>query len=694
MFIVIVVVDMFSEFCYSNNADTFLLSYYLMKKKHKLPVLLFAFANDKQTPTGFLDQIAVERKAIKKALEQIKTDGLCEIEIISDARLEEIIDVFHRYKDRVVLFHFAGHADEYELILETSYREKDQISKDGFTGFLMGQSSLQFIFLNGCATQAHTEQLAKKIPHVIATQRAVSDHTAKVMAEQFYKSLGIGRTVKQSFEDSLNFLKSRDLKLPISERGLGKKRQKQAAHEIYWTLQSEKNKDWSIPIAAANPLYLLPLEPKSFLPIPFPNEKPYTKDLATVFWGRDYEIRAFYDQITATHAARICLLYGVSGVGKTSFLQAGIFPRLSRKFELTEKIPIQQEAITSARKFIVLDGVTLPNVNLLQQIEQIIKSHPKVYVILSFRLVYFDTWKTRLNNRVDWSSFYLTPITQRGIQRLFKNLGQQLQVDKKIPEQFERLFLTDIHSSLTPLFQHLLFFFWQKAKAKNYNAPYMTWATYQDWQHEGGWKAFILARLTKVNTIALDTGLLLQLLKDCRPSSLATAHGIDLQVLEKKYTLSKEDFTKHISALQEQRLLSTSAVHQAQTTTHIRLSHTLLALPLADLLNESKRPIQEIQRWFYHHLQLPTAKNTLPKQAIDLVEKHFEQMPALSNKEVTLLKKSKKEYRAKQWKKRGLIVVQITVIFGILLLGHRMNNPYLLLYIILLLVLFPWYSVD
>lgn len=676
--------------------DTFLFhySYHLMKKDYKLPVLLFAFANDKQTPSGFLDQIVAEREAIEKALEQIKTDGLCELKIIPDARLELIIEAFHRYQDRVVLFHFAGHANEYELILETAYREKNKISKDGFTGFLIGQQTLQFVFLNGCATDAHTEQLAKKIPHVITTQRAVDDHTAKVMAELFYKPLGLGKTVKQSFVESLNLLKSQGMQLPISERGLGRKRQKQISNQLYWTLQSKEDKDWSIPIAAANPLYLLPLVPKPFPPTPFPNEKPYTKDLANIFWGRDYEIRAFYDQITATHAARICLVYGASGVGKTSFLQAGVLPRLARKFEVAEKFPIQQETIEAERKFIFLDGVTTPHADLLQQIEQTIKSYPKVYIILSFRLMYFDDWKTKLKNRTDVDIFYLSPITQRGIRRLFKKLEEHIQIDKKIPEQFERLLLPDVHSPLTPLFQRLLFFFWKKAKAKNYDAPYLTWDAYEDWKKGGSWNRFILDRLTKVDQAALDSGLLLQLLKDCRSTSLATAHGIDCHVLKNKYTLSEADFAKYITALQEQRLLATSAIHQAKASTHIRLSHTLLALPLTDLLNESKRSIQEIQRWLHHHLQLPDDKNRLPKKVMDLIEQHLDEMPVLSNQAAALLNKSKQEHRAKQRRKYGLMMAQFVAIFGILLFGHAFNNPYLLLYIILLMVLFPWYSND
>ncbi len=66
-------------------------------------------------------------------------------------------------------------------------------------------------------------------------------------------------------------------------------------------------------------------------PLPLP-EEPYKALVAyeardrALFFGRDREI----EELTALiHAQRLALLYGASGVGKTSLLQAGVIPRLT-----------------------------------------------------------------------------------------------------------------------------------------------------------------------------------------------------------------------------------------------------------------------------------------------------------------------------------------------------------------------------
>jgi Cdc6-like AAA superfamily ATPase len=75
---------------------------------------------------------------------------------------------------------------------------------------------------------------------------------------------------------------------------------------------------------------LLPPEPQPPTPIP---ERPYklldsyqARDEA-IFYGRAQDTRRFTSLI---HAHRLALLYGASGTGKTSLLQAGVLPQLER----------------------------------------------------------------------------------------------------------------------------------------------------------------------------------------------------------------------------------------------------------------------------------------------------------------------------------------------------------------------------
>jgi len=61
---------------------------------------------------------------------------------------------------------------------------------------------------------------------------------------------------------------------------------------------------------------------------PWPALLAFHEDDQSYFGGRDDEIDALYRRIAA---GRITLLFGLSGLGKTSLLRAGLFPRLRRE---------------------------------------------------------------------------------------------------------------------------------------------------------------------------------------------------------------------------------------------------------------------------------------------------------------------------------------------------------------------------
>src|SRR5215831_16127077 len=64
----------------------------------------------------------------------------------------------------------------------------------------------------------------------------------------------------------------------------------------------------------------------------YPGVRPFADNAADqrVFFGRDREVHELFHQIRTTN---LLVLFGKSGLGKTSLLQAGLFPRL-RKFDL------------------------------------------------------------------------------------------------------------------------------------------------------------------------------------------------------------------------------------------------------------------------------------------------------------------------------------------------------------------------
>jgi hypothetical protein len=134
------------------------------------PVIFLAFANDRVDRAGYLRNLATEQREIRKALEKAKQAGLCEVIERSNATSDDILDIFQDkvYKDRIAVFHYAGHADCYKLLLESVTGARSFAFKEGLVSFFARQNGLKLIFLNACSTEQHAVELKQAgIPAVI-----------------------------------------------------------------------------------------------------------------------------------------------------------------------------------------------------------------------------------------------------------------------------------------------------------------------------------------------------------------------------------------------------------------------------------------------------------------------------------------------------------------------------------------------
>src|SRR5438105_1651922 len=69
-------------------------------------------------------------------------------------------------------------------------------------------------------------------------------------------------------------------------------------------------------------------EPEGHIDTPFVGLRPFTAGEADFFFGRETEIRVL---VANLRAVRLTLLYGPSGVGKSSILVAGVAEELRRR---------------------------------------------------------------------------------------------------------------------------------------------------------------------------------------------------------------------------------------------------------------------------------------------------------------------------------------------------------------------------
>lgn len=305
----------------------------------KKPIIFLAFANDRVDEASYLRNLPQELNGIRAALEQAVKEGLCEVIERANATIDIILDVFQdsRYRDRIAIFHYGGHANGYQLLLENLDGSHAVAHSGGLVGFLANQIGLQLVFLNGCSSQQQALDLVQAgLPAVIGTSQSINDDVATMLSLRFYQALGNGANLSRAWTEAIDQVKIQKGTANMRDllwEGAGSET---AIDRFPWDMHYGEGADlvkgWNLPESSENPLFGLP-EPTSQVDLP---QEPYrflqryTKDHAPIFFGRSYAIRDLYNSAVDVSAAPIILFYGQSGVGKSSMLDAGLLPRLER----------------------------------------------------------------------------------------------------------------------------------------------------------------------------------------------------------------------------------------------------------------------------------------------------------------------------------------------------------------------------
>ncbi len=337
----------------------------------KPPVIFLAFANDLG---DYLHKLSDEKDAIREALEQMQDEEICEILYETNTSLEQIWDVFDKYQERIAIFHYGGHAEDYALLLQNSLGEQQLVNGEGLVSFLARQKGLQLVFLNGCSSKRQAEELRDKgIPAVIGTSEPIDDSAAKILAETFYKSLANGRSIKQAWMGAKDRLIADQKKneqgyyRSVGRRARKRELTKQFPWELYIRPGAELVEGWNLPKAASNPLFGLPLPDEAFRnlpPAPFVGLHYFTREDAAIFHGRGVQIRELYNHLQGIHP--IILVYGKSGVGKSSMLDAGFRPRIEDQYEITYARRIQEKGLLGTLDM-ALDQLLIPGTDTMTE---------------------------------------------------------------------------------------------------------------------------------------------------------------------------------------------------------------------------------------------------------------------------------------------------------------------------------------
>ncbi len=690
-----------------------------------IPLLIFAFANDQESKASYLRLLVEERRAIEAALDPAVRAGWCETKMLPNATIKELFAAFQdqRYRDRIVLFHYGGHAGSIELQLEREGQENENAHNEGIVALFKACPNLKVVFLNGCSTQNLAIALNEQgIPIVIGSYEAIQDKVAQQLAEQFYFGLGQGLSLKRAWDESIARIKTiagGDTRGLVLDEAAADR----APWDIFIRRGAEQVENWNLPDATGNPLAAIPLPEGQYdLPNePFRFLDRYRQKDAPVFFGRGHAIRELHDRLTNPHNSPIILLSGQSGVGKSSLLEAGLLPRLASRSQIlyfrynptlgllgTLQQAIQEKAPRNDSMQSLLDTWkeiesthSQPLLCIFDQVEEVFtqattpdledfvlkvkaifdtpRDRPKGKLLLGFRKEYeLEVKDLLIGQEIPFELIMLKRLSRKEIKEVVNGLASTPQlvakyniaIDPDLSETIANDLLVDADTPVAPVLQIILTKLWQINRDKA--EALFSIEEYLALKEQGIFLGDFFRQQTQVlqqweqesGHKIESSGLLLDLLHS-HVSALGYAHANSIEELKNIYQHRADVLEKLIQKCKELYLL-TDVGDKLST-----LSHDTLAPVILQAFAQSGRPGQQASRILKtktEAYQRTPEHSYLDDQELKLVEQGKTGMRMWTAVEAELVEISQQQRKKRRYQKAvtfgffALLLVAVTAL--------------------------------
>ncbi len=215
-----------------------------------VPVVLACRANS--TNEKYLPSLKSEMDSLEAIFRNYDDEGVVRYKPIPDnATTDNLFDAFTRYRKGLLIFHYSGHAEETQLIIEDGpVRRLNFLGK--FAGILP-----KLVFLNGCCTEGFVEELLDiGVEAVIATSTQVRDAFAAQFAARFYGALlSEGNSLHNAFiwahSETVNDLSETDQKAawqPVIYRGIRTGSVQPSQWRLHCKEGNEQILAWTLPL--------------------------------------------------------------------------------------------------------------------------------------------------------------------------------------------------------------------------------------------------------------------------------------------------------------------------------------------------------------------------------------------------------------------------------------------------------------
>jgi WD40 repeat protein len=695
------------------------------------PVIFLAFANDRVDDSAYLRNLPKEHRGIREALDKALKAGLCEVVERANSTVEDIMDVFQdaRFRDRVAMFHYGGHADGYQLLLESLEGGRSAAYKEGLAHFLGGQKGLKFVFLNGCSTEQHAIELKRAgIPAVVGTSQSIDDETATNLSIRFYSGIANGSTIERAWSNAEDYIKTQ--KGAANFRDFywqGKvEPEDRFPWDIFYKRGAENVKGWNLPEAVNDPLFGLPGIPGTYgLPeSPFLYLERYQRKHARIFFGRSHDIRKLYNRINDPNSPPVILLYGQSGVGKSSLFEAGLMPRLEDSYELIyarrseekgllgtlkealrnhvgdmDDQPVEAvwrfiESETCKPLVVILDQAeemyTRPNKKMPREFEDFLEALnaifgnpalcPKGKLLLAYRKEYHPDIDKRMGlYELPRTWLFLEPMNRRGIMEVVTGLTRtdelsrryrNIEVEENLPVIIADDLLEDKNSPIAPVLQIILTKMWYTALEGNSHNVQFTVLKYQELKKQGiAMEDFFkqqVAKLREWNPEGVDSGLALNVLK-FHTTEFGTACTRSIEDIRTTYPHRRDIIDDLLQKSVDLYLLSNVEYGKKETS----LAHDTLAPVVIKECTGSGKQGQRAARILAAKIEdfkKDESKVSLDDHDLEIVETGKNSMRVLGENEEKLLQISRERKAQRQRvRKRRITFLAVSIVLIIIL---------------------------
>jgi formylglycine-generating enzyme required for sulfatase activity/energy-coupling factor transporter ATP-binding protein EcfA2 len=214
-----------------------------------------------------------------------------------------------KYEPAIV--HFTGHGTQTgKLVLEKNSGKRQLVNAISLSELFSNFSDhIKCVILTSCYSETLANNISKYIDYTIGFHEEITYEASIIFSEAFYNAIGSGKDIQKAYKIAVSDMKMNDFELDgipklFIKKGLTK----------HYSLISDESQQLSS-------FYKMPH------PTPYKFLDSFSREDADIFFGREREINEI---VTKLSYLKTLILYGKSGSGKTSLINAGLIPRLEQ----------------------------------------------------------------------------------------------------------------------------------------------------------------------------------------------------------------------------------------------------------------------------------------------------------------------------------------------------------------------------